>query len=132
MVSGAMEQTAPTSSPDFSLVQERLDRTRVIVGVHGAVDLFAAPELKRHLLDAIDSGTREIVLDLSDTAFLDSTGLGALLTAHKRLSGRDGTLIIVDGPPTVTRVFEITGLDSIFSFAATRDAALARLSHDPA
>jgi anti-sigma B factor antagonist len=125
-----MEQSALGTTPDFRLDQERLDRERLIVTVQGAVDLFAAPELKRHLLEAINMGARKIVLDLSGTAFLDSTGLGAVLTAHKRLNGRDGRLIIVNGPPGVARVFEITGLDSIFAFAADREHALSELTGD--
>ena len=113
---------------EFGVDDTQLDGGRHVVAVRGAVDLFSAPELKRRLLDAIDGGARHVVLDLSETGFLDSTGLGALLTAHRRLASRDGRLVIVPGDQGVMRVFEITGLDSIFTFAPTREAALAPLS----
>ena len=113
------------SNLDFSLHQRPLGSGRVVVAVHGVVDLFAAPELKRRLIEVVNQGAVEIILDLSATEFLDSTGLGALLTAYKRLSGRGGRLVVVPGSPNISRVFEITGLDSIFEFADSREAAIA-------
>ena len=110
----------------FSVEEQRLAPERALVCVRGAVDLFGAPTLKRVLLTAIDNGARELVLDLSDTAFVDSTGLGALLTAHRRLSGRDGRLVIVGAQANVLRVLEVTGLDSIFHFAPSREEAFAQ------
>jgi anti-anti-sigma factor len=117
--------TTGLSGSDFSLEQRRLPDGRVVVAVHGAVDLFAAPELKRRLIEAVDRGTSEIILDLSATEFLDSTGLGALLATYKRLSVRGGRLVVVLGETSVVRVFEITGLDSILTFADSLDAAIA-------
>lgn len=113
------------SSSDFSIDQQAVGQGRVVVRVRGSVDLFAAPELKRRLIDAVNRGAQEIILDLSATEFLDSTGLGALLTAYKRLNGRGGRLVVVPGSPSIARVFEITGLDSIFEFADSREAAIA-------
>jgi len=115
---------SPTVTPNFGVEQERVDGQRFLVVARGALDLFAAPALKRRLLEAVEGGAREIVLDLSETAFLDSTALGALLTAHRRLDGRGGRLTIVPGPATVMRVFRLTGLDSILAIAPTRELAL--------
>lgn len=120
-----MRQTTGLSGSDFSLEQQRLPDGRLVVAVHGAVDLFAAPELKRRLIAAVERGTSEIILDLSATEFLDSTGLGAMLATYKRLSVRGGRLVVVLGETGVARVFEITGLDSILTFAESLDAAIA-------
>lgn len=117
-------RVSPTVTPNFGVERERIDVERFLVVAWGALDLFAAPELKRNLLEAVGDGAREIVLDLSCTALLDSTALGALLTAHRRLDGQGGQLTIVPGPATVMRVFRLTGLDAIFAFAATRELAL--------
>jgi anti-sigma B factor antagonist len=111
----------------FSLDEQSLPAGRIVLTARGAIDLFAAPELKRRLLEAVNLGAREIVLDLTRAEFLDSTSLGALLTAHKRLHGRGGALVIVAGPTGASPVFEVTGLDGIFAFAATREQALAEL-----
>ena len=99
-----------------------------MIAVRGAIDLFAAPELKGRLLEALDNGAREVVLDLCGASFVDSTGLGVLLAAHKRLAARAGRLIVVLSEPRVDRVFEIAGLDAIFEVVPTRKDALRALS----
>ena len=109
----------------FALEQERLGPGRCRIAVRGALDLFSAPELKRRLLEVVEVGTKGLVLDLCETSFLDSTGLGALLTAHRRLDARGGRMIIVLSEPRVEHVLEITGLDSILEFARTRAEAVA-------
>lgn len=115
----------------FSVEEQRFSDRRALVSVRGAVNLFSAPTLKRVLVTAIDNGAHEVVLDLTDTAFLDSTGLGALLAAHRRLANREGRLVIVGAQANVLRVLEVTGLDSIFQFASSREAALADVAPAP-
>src|SRR5215216_883354 len=116
--------------PEFSLSQESLDTERHVVAVRGEIDLFTAPELKSALSDAIESGRSRIVVDLTDTTFLDSTALGVLIGAVKRLRSRDGRLTIVNTDPNIAKTFEITGLDQIFTIRGSRDEALAALDED--
>jgi anti-sigma B factor antagonist len=113
---------------DFSLSEERLASGSHVVGVAGEVDIFTAPELKRAISAAIDDGSREIVVDLTETRFLDSTALGVLIGAVKRLRPLDGRLVIVNTEPSTAKTFEITGLDQIFSIVTTRDEALTALA----
>jgi anti-sigma B factor antagonist len=54
-------------------------------------------------------------MDLSDLEFMDSTGLGVLIGCLKRLKEADGTLVLTNLRPAVARVFEVTGLDRIFT-----------------
>lgn len=56
-----------------------------------------------------------MAIDLADVDFMDSTGLGVLIGALKRLRETGGTLVLAGTKPAVTRVFEITGLDRIFT-----------------
>src|SRR5919201_2816082 len=118
--------------PEFSLSQEPLDAERHVVAVRGEIDLFIAPELKSALADAIESGRTRIVVDLTDTTFLDSTALGVLIGAVKRLRSRDGRLTIVNVDPNIAKTFEITGLDQIFTIRPTRDEAVQALDADEA
>lgn len=120
-----MDRTADTS---FVVEQLRLEPGRLVIAVRGAIDLFAAPELKGRLLEALDAGTREVVLDLCDASFVDSTGLGVLLAARKRLAARGGRLIVVLSQPRIDRVLEIAGLDAIFEVVPTREEALRALN----
>ena len=114
-------------APDFALSQDQLDDQRAVVAVRGEIDLFTAPELKATLTDAIEEGKLRIVVDLSETTFLDSTALGVLIGAIKRLRGRDGRMTIVNVDQNIAKTFEITGLDQIFTIRPTRDEAVAAL-----
>ena len=114
-------------TPDFALAQDPLDDERSVVAVRGEIDLFTAPELKATLTDAIEEGKTRIVVDLSETTFLDSTALGVLIGAIKRLRSRDGRMTIVNTDQNIAKTFEITGLDQIFTILSTRDHAIAAL-----
>jgi anti-sigma B factor antagonist len=116
--------------PEFSLSTAALDASRHVVAVAGEIDLFTAPELKAALSDALESGRNRIVVDLSETTFLDSTALGVLIGAVKRLRSRDGVLTIVNTDSNIAKTFEITGLDQIFVIRSTRDEAIRALDAD--
>lgn len=113
--------------PEFALSEQELDAGRHVVGVRGEIDLFTAPELKQKLTDAIEDGKTRLVVDLTETTFLDSTALGVLIGAVKRLRSREGALVIVNVDPNIAKTFEITGLDQIFTILSERDAAIAAL-----
>ena len=116
--------------PEFSLSQDTIDDERHVVAVTGEIDLFTAPELKAALGEAIEAGRRRIVVDLSDTTFLDSTALGVLIGTVKRLRSREGRLTLVNRDANIAKTFEITGLDQIFTICATRDEAVVALDAD--
>ena len=93
----------------------------------GDLDLHTAPELREVLGRAIDEGRSRIVVDLTETSYMDSSGLTALVVAHKRLRSRDGQLVVVNVDPSIGRTFEITGLHLLFPLVRERSEALARL-----
>jgi anti-sigma B factor antagonist len=118
-------------APEFALTEDSLDDARHVIAVRGEIDLFTAPDLKAMLLGAIDAGKTRVVVDLSETTFLDSTALGVLIGAIKRLRARDGALTLVNTDANTAKTFEITGLDQIFTITETRDEAIAALDGDP-
>ena len=118
--------------PEFALTEESIDEERHVIAVSGEIDLFTAPEMKATLISAIDAGKTRIVVDLTNTSFLDSTALGVLIGAVKRLRSRDGVLTIVNTDPNIAKTFEITGLDQIFTIRPTRDEAVEALDADEA
>lgn len=109
---------------DFSLEEDRLADGVHVVAVAGEVDIFTAPDLKRVIAQAIDDGAQRLVIDLTRTRFLDSTALGVLIGAVKRLRPLDGRMAIVNTEPSTTKTFQITGLDRIFTIVETREQAL--------
>jgi anti-sigma B factor antagonist len=96
----------------------------IIYRLRGSLDLATAPSLRAALLEAADEGKHDIVVDLSQLEFLDSTGLGAIIGAHRRALEHDGRvrLVVSDGP--IQRLLSITGLMRILSVYSTLDAAL--------
>ena len=111
-------------SPEFAITEQPIDAERHVLAVRGEIDLFTAPELKQVLAESIEAGRIRIIVDLTDTTFLDSTALGVLIGAVKRLRSRDGALAIVNIDDNISKTFEITGLDQIFTIVPTRDEAI--------
>jgi anti-sigma B factor antagonist len=121
-------------APEFVLTEDSLDSARHVVAVRGEIDLFTAPELKQVLAESIEAGRVRIIVDLTETTFLDSTALGVLIGAVKRLRSRDGALAIVNVDENIAKTFEITGLDQIFTILPSREAAVDAVAaaHDSA
>jgi anti-sigma B factor antagonist len=86
-----------------------------VLEVAGEIDITSAPRFRARLIGLIDSDCRSIVIDLSPVEFIDSTGLGVLIGARRRLGEVDGdlTLVIPDGP--VRDLFVATDLADIFT-----------------
>ena len=112
---------------DFSVRTEQLSGDAHLIALTGEVDLYTAPEFKQELLDAIAKGAKHVVVDLSGTTFIDSTTLGVLVGGVKRLRTNDGQLSLICSDRNITKIFEITGLDRVFTIHATRDEAVSAL-----
>lgn len=98
---------------------------RYVLEVTGDLDVFTAPLLKEQLLAAVEAGAKTIVVDLSAVTFLDSTTLGILVSALRRLRPVGGRLLIAGADTSVRSLFELTGLDRVFTLYPTCDEALA-------
>ena len=110
--------------PEFAVTEHPIDGERHVLAVRGEIDLFTAPELKQVLAESIEASRIRIIVDLTETTFLDSTALGVLIGAVKRLRSRDGALAIVNVDENIAKTFEITGLDQIFTIVPTREEAV--------
>ena len=96
-----------------------------LVQVHGDVDVGSAPRLREQLIAVISNGQANVVLDLDDVAFMDSTGLGVIVGVLKRARTHGGDLRLVCTRPPLQRLFEITGLDRTMPLAESAAAAVA-------
>lgn len=99
------------------------DHTVLVVG--GEVDVYTAPRLRERLVEVVEQGARHVVIDLSRVEFLDSTGLGVLVGARRRLLPSGGTVRLVCSQERLLKIFRITALDSVFSLFDTVEAATA-------
>lgn len=91
-------------------LEPRISGSQATVVVRGDVDLATVPQFRDLLNELVDGGNSTIVLECSELAFLDSSGIGVLVAIRKRL-GSSGSLTIDSPPPHVRKVLEITGLN---------------------
>lgn len=109
---------------NFDVNTEKLSDEQYVISLAGEVDLYTAPEFKQQLLEVIDQGAKEVIVDLTNTTFIDSTTLGVLVGGVKRLRTNEGQLSLVCSDRNITKIFEITGLDRVFTIYESRDAAV--------
>jgi anti-sigma B factor antagonist len=112
---------------NFDIKTEQLGDDAYVISLAGEVDLYTAPEFKQQLLEVIGQGGKQVIVDFSDTTFIDSTTLGVLVGGVKRLRTNDGQLSLVCSDRNITKIFEITGLDRVFTIYPTRDEAVANV-----
>jgi anti-sigma B factor antagonist len=108
----------------FGISQTEFDERVSVISIEGELDLLTAPRLKWMLLDSLRAGQDRLVVDLSLTAFMDSTALGVLLGVERTL-GVDACLAVVCTASNVLKIFELAGLNGVFAIFPTLDGALA-------
>jgi anti-sigma B factor antagonist len=109
---------------EFSVTVEERDG-RTIVAAVGELDVHTAPVLQAELDPRSQQAGASLVVDLTGVGFLDSTGLGVLVTTLKHVRESGGSLDVVASAPRVLKVFTLTGLNAVMPLHATLDEALA-------
>jgi anti-sigma B factor antagonist len=107
----------------MKLNDEQRDGVLVVRVEERRLDASKAPQFKDEMTRRIEAGSNLIVLDLSQVDFVDSSGLGAIVTCLKRLGPR-GNLAISGTKGAVTRLFALTRMDRVFPLHDTVDAAV--------
>ena len=87
---------------------------RAVVVIRGELDLATAPDLEAAIAERLDAG-QNVVVDLRELAFMDSTGLRVLVAAHARVEGGEQSLLIVRPRPgaTIERILAIAGVENV-------------------
>ena len=111
----------------MNISEERRGDILIMRVQEARLDAARAPALRDALLQQIDAGHSQIVLDLSTTEFMDSSGLGALVSAVKRLGSR-GTLAIAGAQGAVMRLFTLTRMDRVFALHPSVAAAIQKMA----
>lgn len=97
----------------------------VVIGVDGQLIVGNRHELKQKVMDALDVGERKIVIDFTNTGYIDSSGLGALVSLSKKIRDQSGDLRLAGLNEDLRTLFELTKLDTLFTIADTPEHALA-------
>lgn len=80
----------------------------------GEIDIYTSPEFKKELLAIIKDSFTDIIIDGEKLEYIDSTGLGVLISGLKKLKESDKNIIIKNVKPNIVKLFEITGLNKVF------------------
>ena len=82
-----------------------------VIGLDGEVDVYTAPRLKESLVEQIESGCVNVIVDLEGVGFIDSSGLGVLVGALRRAKEKGGAVRLVCTRDNILKIFRITGLE---------------------
>jgi anti-sigma B factor antagonist len=105
-------------------IDVRREQDRIVLGLHGELDLVGAPLLQSEIEDPGFDTTRMVVLDLQNLQFLDSAGLRVILTAHERSQTRGQGFALTRGTRQVQRLLSIAGVDEHVNIIASPDDML--------
>lgn len=98
----------------MNLQQEKLHGATVLTLLEERIDAHNSGELKEFILNLIEQGEANIVVHLAKVRFIDSSGLGALLSGYKNAAAKAGKLSLSNVQPQVLSMFELTRLNRIF------------------
>lgn len=107
---------------ELGIELERTDDT-CVVSLSGEVDVYTSPALKERLIESVDSGCSNILVDMSNVAFIDSSGLGVLVSGLRRVKERGGNMRLVCTKDSILKIFRITGLDKVFPIFSDMEEA---------
>jgi len=96
----------------------------VVVDVEGQLIVGNRQELKQKVLDALEKGDRKFLIDFAQTGYIDSSGLGVLVSLSKKIREHGGELRLANLNDDLQTLFELTKLDTLFQIADTRERAL--------
>ena len=97
----------------------------VVVGVDGQLIVGNRQELKQKVLEALEGGAKKFVIDFSRTGYIDSSGLGVLVSLSKKIREQGGDLRLAGLNEDLQTLFELTKLDTLFSILKTPEEAVA-------
>jgi anti-sigma B factor antagonist len=95
-----------------------------VISVEGQLIVGNRQELKQKVLDELERGERKFLVDFTQTGYIDSSGLGVLVSLSKKIREAGGELRLASLNDDLRTLFELTKLDTLFQIASTREAAL--------
>lgn len=112
----------------MQLEDKKIEGILIVRPLEKRIDASSATDFKGKMVDWINSGNSRIVLDLSGVDFIDSSGLGAIVSSLKTI-GTNGDLVICGLRDTVMSLFRLTRMNRVFQIFASEEEALSALSN---
>ena len=95
-----------------------------VVEVEGQLIVGNRQELKKRILDELEKSTRKVLIDFTRTGYIDSSGLGVLVSLAKKIREMGGELRLANLNDDLQTLFELTKLDTLFQISDTKERAL--------
>jgi anti-sigma B factor antagonist len=102
----------------------KLEGSVTVVDVDGQLIVGNRQELKQKVLDELEGGARKFLIDFTRTGYIDSSGLGVLVSLSKKIREQGGELRLSTLNEDLRTLFELTKLDTLFRIADTREEGL--------
>ena len=112
----------------FKRREEAVGAGRVVMQLAGELDMYVSPSLAARFHELAEDGNNDVVVDVSEARFIDTTVLETFVTAQRELESHQHGLALIADHPYARRTFELTGLDSTLCVCGSQDEALARLT----
>lgn len=112
---------------DFAIDHHR-EGEITVVEVTGWVEISTAPQVRDTAIRLIDEGDLHLILDMSGTVFIDSTGLGVIVGLLHRLRSRDGSLVIAGAKDRVHHAFQVSRLTQVLTLTDTVEEGIAAIN----
>jgi anti-sigma B factor antagonist len=96
-----------------------------VLDVEGQLIVGNRQELKQKVLEELENGERKFLIDFERTGYIDSSGLGVLVSLSKKIREQGGELRLANLNEDLRTLFELTKLDTLFQISSSRDEALA-------
>ncbi len=99
-----------------------------VLDVVGEIDVYTAPQFREAVNELINDGQKNLIIDMKQVTYMDSSGFGTLLSATKRLRPEGGAVNLVACNSAIDRMLRITRLNTVFGTFATVDEAIDSLT----
>lgn len=111
---------------DLIINSRTFNETTCIVDMEGEMDIYTSPQVKKEMVQIAERGVTQVILNLSKIEYMDSSGLSVLIGGLKRLREAGGDLALVGLGLRTQRIFEVTGMSTIFDIYLTEEEVTAR------
>ncbi len=82
-----------------------------IIRVTGEIDVYSCPQLRTTLNTLVNGGSNDVILDLEDIQYIDSTGLGTIAHTARSISDKNGRILVICNKTHIKKIFEVSGLE---------------------
>jgi len=96
-------------------IESKIQDSIIEIKPIGEVDIYTSPELKNQIFSLIEERNNDIIIDCESLDYIDSTGLGVLMSIYKKMQENSLNLEIINLKPNIYKLFDITGLNKVFN-----------------